>query len=66
MAVVVPNNLLQLLAEGKSLKEAARPLIKIAPRTRRALARRMATFYPVAGCSLPRGHKGPHMLLNPR
>jgi hypothetical protein len=60
-----PN--LQLLAQGKSLKEASGPPIKIPPpRARQLLERRMGTVYPTARCSLPRGHNGPHGLLNPR
>ena len=56
---------LRLLAQGKSLKEATGPRIKIPPRARQELARRM-TICPPIRCSLPRGHKGPHTLLNPR
>ena len=58
-----PKNCLELLAQGKSMEEAAGPLIKIAPRAQQALARRMESFYPVARCPRPRGHKGPHALL---
>jgi len=53
-----PKNFLQLVAEGKSLEEAAGPLIEIAPRK----PRKGAFLGP--RCSRPLGHKGPHMLLN--
>jgi len=55
---------LHLLAQGKSLKEATGPPIKIPPHRRQELARRMANH--ISRCSLPRGHEGPHILLNTR
>jgi hypothetical protein len=58
---------LRILAQGKSLTEAMGPPIKIPPHIRRAAAQRMAKLYSVAlHCSLPDGHKDPHMLLNTR
>ena len=59
------RQVVQLLTEGKSLKEVA-DLLGVAPRP---VAPLTVAFHPVhcapARCSLPRGHKGPHMLLNP-
>ena len=53
----------QLLAEGKSVKQ-ARDILKTAPLTvdPLTLAPRKAGLHD-PGCSLPRGHKGPHGLL---
>lgn len=57
------REIVQLLAEGKSLKE-------LADESQAELAARKAAFQaktrrqPIR-CSRPRGHKGPHVLLNP-
>jgi|SRR5215469_6173507 len=62
------QQLVQLLCEGKSLKETADLLkeaavvLKVAPLT---VELRTEASHPVH-CSLPRGHNGPHVLLNPR
>ena len=50
------DQVIQLLAEGKSIKELG--ALKVAPRK--------AGFHPTYSCSLPRGRKGPQLLLNPR
>jgi len=54
---------LQLLAEGKPMKE-------IADGWKVEIASRKAAWLPTrcqpVCCSLPRGHKSPHILLNPR
>ena len=55
------REVVQLLAEGKSMKEVA-AVFGLAPRTVDCHRARK----PLLFCSLPRGHKGPHMLLNPR
>ena len=58
------REVVQLLSEGKSMKEAA-AVLKPTPRTVARRTDRKHVFY----CSLPRGHKGPHtriILLNPR
>ena len=61
-----PQQVVQLLAEGKSLKEVAL-LLGVAPRP---VAPLTVAFHPVhcapAHCSLPCGHKGPHVLLTTR
>ena|SRR5215472_333424 len=49
------REVVELLAGGKSMKEAA-DVLKVAP----------LTVTLQAHCSLPRGHRGPHVLLNPR
>jgi hypothetical protein len=57
------REVIQLLAEGKSMKEAAGGLnLNLVPRTAGLTCRtaRKHIFY----CSLPHGHKGPHMLVN--
>ena len=53
------REVVQLLAEGKSMKEVADAL-GVAPRTVDCGTARKSLFF----CSLPRGHKGPHMLVN--
>ena len=54
------REVVQLLAEGRSLREAAG--LKLAPRTVDCRTVRE----PLLFCSRPLGHKGPHMLLNTR
>ena len=57
------REVIQMLAEGKSLRQAAGAAgFKLAPRTVDCHTVRE----PLLLCSLPLGHKGPHMLLNTR
>jgi hypothetical protein len=53
------REVVQLLAEGKSMKEAPGTLGVEPPTPARQPDRK-----PLLFCSLPRGHKGPHMLVN--
>jgi len=55
------REIVQLLAEGKSMKEVA-GVLKLAPRSVDC----HTASNPLLFCSLPLGHKGPHVLLNPR
>ena len=53
------REVVHLLAGGKSMKEVV-GVLNLAPRTAACHSARKHIFY----CSLPRGHKGPHMLVN--
>ena len=55
------REVVHLLAGGKSMKEVV-GVLNLAPRTAACHPARKHIFY----CSLPRGHKGPHMLVNRR
>ena len=61
------SEILQLMAQGKIDEGvASRQISKLNEEMSRAAARHRVRKPLGCYCSLPRGHKGPHVLLNPR